>query len=84
MITDRLVTNAVQYIDQCPQAFDSPLPKSEDECIQKIVATLNARQDGVLPGEVFQEHYNSVTESVSSAARETEQIPLTYAYVVIL
>lgn len=72
------MTNAVQYIDQCPQAFDSPLPKSEDECIQKIVATLNARQDGELLGEVFQEHYNKVTESVSFAASETEQMLFTY------
>lgn len=70
-IADRLVTNAVQYIDQCPQAFESPLPRSEDQCIQKIVDTLNARQDGqdgqqqLLAGEVFQEYYNNATETVS-------------------
>lgn len=68
VIADRLVTNAVQYIDQCPEAFESPLPRSEDYCIEKIVENLNARQDGqhqVVIGEVFREFYYNATESVS-------------------
>ncbi|KAM8720491.1 hypothetical protein ACLKA7_006522 [Drosophila subpalustris] len=64
---DAFVSNAVQFISMCPTAFDSPLPRSENECIQKLMTMLNSRanlQDGLLPGEIFQEHYNDATEGI--------------------
>ncbi|XP_034486157.1 gamma-tubulin complex component 3-like isoform X2 [Drosophila innubila] len=65
---DAFVSNAVQYVSMDPTVFDSLLPRSENDCVQKIMSLLNSRsnlQDGLLPGEIFQERYNDSTEGIN-------------------
>ncbi|XP_034098853.1 gamma-tubulin complex component 3-like [Drosophila albomicans] len=64
---DAFVSNAVQFIAMCPNAFNKQLPKSENECLQKIMQAMNARSTGgqQQPGQIFYEQYNDATESIN-------------------
>lgn len=57
---DRMVPLAVQYINKCPDIFDSPPPLTEDDCLDKIMTILESNPmwgEEDKPGSVFHEHY---------------------------
>ncbi|EDW65668.1 gamma-tubulin complex component 3 [Drosophila virilis] len=59
-LLDRMVPLAVQYINKCPDIFDSPPPLTEDDCLDKIMTILESNPmwgEEDKPGSVFHEHY---------------------------